>query len=61
MRNSRKRPSGYWKDWRNVQQEAGEIVARFGIIPSCRILEHHGYAAFVRGTSRHWDSIQYVA
>ena len=55
------RPSGYWKDWRNVQQEAGEIVAHFGTIPSCRILERHGYTAFVRGVIRHWGSIPRVA
>jgi len=60
MRNSRKRPSGYWKDWRNVQREAGEIVAHFGTIPSCRVLERHGYTAFVRGVIRHWGSIRRV-
>lgn len=55
------RPCGYWKEWANVKREAGEIVARFGTIPSCRVLERHGYAAFTKGVARHWGGIRRVA
>ena len=51
------RPRGYWKEWANVKREAAEITKRFGTIPSCRVLEREGYAAFVRGVSRHWGGI----
>ena len=54
------RPRGYWKEWANVEQEAAEITERFGTIPSCRVLEREGYAAFVRGVSRHWGGIRRV-
>jgi len=57
MTRKGQRPAGYWKDWNNVRQEAAEIVARFGTIPSCRVLEVHGYAAFVRGVTRHWGGV----
>ena len=60
MTRNGERPRGYWKHWTNVQQEAAEIVARFGTIPSCRALERHGYAAFTKGVARHWGSINKV-
>lgn len=60
MTRNGQRPAGYWKDWKNVREEAAEIVARLGTIPSCRVLERHGYAAFTKGVLRHWGGINRV-
>ena len=60
MTRNGERPRGYWKNWPNVQREAAEIVARFGTIPSCRVLERYGYAAFTKGVMRHWGSMRKV-
>lgn len=54
-------PRGYWQDWENVKREGARIVAKFGTLPSCRVLERNGYAAFVRGTTRHWGGLPHVA
>ena len=60
MNNNGHRPRGYWKEWANVEREAAEITERFGTIPSCRVLERRGYAAFTKGVMRHWGSINKV-
>lgn len=60
MRRNGQHPSGYWKEWNNVTEEAAEIVACFGTIPSCRVLERYGYAAFTKGVLRHWGGIRRV-
>jgi len=54
------RPCGYWKQWANVKREAAEITKHFGTIPSCRVLEREGYAAFAKGVTRHWGGIERV-
>lgn len=61
MTRSTKHPRGYWKDWTNVEREGVRIVAEFGTLPSCRVLERNGYAAFVRGVMRHWGGLGRVA
>lgn len=60
MRRNGRHPWGYWKEWANVEEVAAEIVSRFGTIPSCRVLEREGYAAFTKGVTRYWDSINKV-